>query len=472
MLKKTLCIITLISMLAGTILTLPASAKGVYNMTDVERGQWYYGAVNYVISNRLMVGTTDNTFSPDNIVSRAMFLQTLYMMSEEENKWSSKLADVNEEDWYFDAVSWAEHHKIIDGAEGNVFNPHNDITREEIATMFRKFAEYREYITKDTMRFTDTSLYSDYTSISSWAATSVSWALHMKLINGYEDRTIRPGEHVTRAEVAVMVSRFEDVYINPGSVNWSMVRAINHMGHNLTTPENTLAAFDASKYYGFNYVESDVRLTADRVPVLLHDATINRTARYTDGTELEDYVYLSNLTFDEVRQYDFGIGYNEAYAGTQIPSFDEFIEQCKKLGIHPYVELKPDVGYTAEDIQNIVDIVKKHHWEYNTTWISYGSNLLREVNNLLPYARVGLVCNYISQNIIDTALSLQNGQNQVFVDSLKYDTDSVALCRNNGLPLEIWVVDDENEILQMDSYISGVTSNLLNAGVILNQKYS
>ena len=467
--RKLIALITAMVLLMSVI---PAvSAKGVLNMKDMYRDQWFYSAANYCISNSLMVGTSNVSFSPKNDVTRAMFVQTLYRMSEE--KFSGKsvsFTDVKKKDWFKEAVDWAASHKIVRGVSKKEFHPQDAITREQIAVMIKNYAKYRKYIKNDeTIDSTVLDQYADRDSISSWAKKALAWAVNMHLIGGYTDGTILPKETTNRAEVAVVIAKFCDVLQNPGSVDWAMVRSVNHMGYNLTTPENTEWAFDAAKYNGFNYVETDVRLTKDRVPVLLHDATINRTARYTDGSKLQGNVYLSSLTYDEVRKYDFGIFFNEKYKGTKIPSLEEFIAQCRKLGLHPYLELKPDVGYGEEDIKKIVSIVQKYKWQYNTTWIGYSDRLLKMVREFLPEARLGVVCNYVAPSVIPAARELQNGKNTVFIDSLKFDPDSIELCRKNDFPMEIWVVDDENIILNLDRYVSGVTSNRYSASALLNK---
>ena len=450
----------------------PVSAKGVLNMKDMYRDQWFYSAANYCISNSLMVGTTDDTFSPKQDVTRAMFVQTLYRMSEEKFKGKgTSYSDVKKKDWFKEAVDWASNNEIVKGTSKTEFQPQELITREQIAVMMQNYAKYKGFITDDDPGTReDLSRFSDEGQISYWARDSVSWVVGERLLGGYTDGTLLPQNTTNRAEVAVVIAKFCDVFQNPGSVDWAMVRGVNHMGYNLTTPENTHWAFDASKYNGFNYVETDVRLTKDRVPVLLHDATINRTARNKDGSKIEGNLYLSSLTFDEVRQYDFGIFFDEQYAGTQIPSLDEFIAQCRKLGLHPYLELKPDVGYNDEDIENIVKIVKKYKWQYNTTWISYSDAILAKVEKLLPEARLGVVCNYVAPTVIPQAKKLQNGKNQVFIDSLKFDPDSIQQCRESGFPMEVWVIDDENIILNLDRYISGLTSNRYSASALINKQ--
>jgi hypothetical protein len=107
------------------------------------------------------------------------------------------------------------------------------------------------------------------------------------------------------------------------------VNSVNHRGYNTIAPENTLPAYQLSRKMGFTMVECDVQFTSDDVAVLLHDATIDRTSNGTGN--------INDLTWAEVQQYDFGSWKSADYTGTRIPSFAEFIQLCKYLGLKAYV---------------------------------------------------------------------------------------------------------------------------------------
>lgn len=106
----------------------------------------------------------------------------------------------------------------------------------------------------------------------------------------------------------------------------------SHRGGAATAPENTLPAIAAALAGGFDYVEVDVALTADRQPVLMHDATVDRT---TDG-----HGRLSALTLDQVRTLDAGAWFDPVYAGTPVPTLDEFLDALATSGGRAIIELK------------------------------------------------------------------------------------------------------------------------------------
>lgn len=236
------------------------------------------------------------------------------------------------------------------------------------------------------------------------------------------------------------------------------VNSVNHRGY-YTAPENTLAAYRESAKKGFTMVECDVAFTKDGQAVLLHDNTIDRTS---DGTgNIED------LTFEQVREFDFGSWKDEKYSGEQIPSFEEFISLCRNLSLHPYIEVKWKIP--REHVQILVDTVAKYGMIDKVTWISSSKKCLKAVLEFDSDARVGLVVNRVREKDVEDLLNLGADKGNVFLDcDCGYvDSQAIDLCIRSRIPLEVWTVDDEQKILNLDPYISGVTSNKLVAGQVL-----
>lgn len=243
------------------------------------------------------------------------------------------------------------------------------------------------------------------------------------------------------------------------------VISIAHRGYSTTAPENTLQAYQLAKTKGFDYAECDVNFTSDNMAVLLHDDTIDRTS---DGSG-----NISTMTFDTVRQYDFGSWKSADYAGAKIPTFKEFMKLCKYIGLHPYIELKSAGTYTQEQICSLVNVVKSFGMLRNVTWASNYYDYLTYVVDADPSARIVVFTNSITESTIDTAKSMRTGRNSVIISAYYANISdvSVSLCNDAGIPLEIWTVNSESAILAMDSYISGVLSDSLNAKELLSEHY-
>ena len=250
------------------------------------------------------------------------------------------------------------------------------------------------------------------------------------------------------------------------AINYDLnVKAINHRGYSRQAPENTIPAYIMSKQMGYTYVECDVSFTADSVAVLLHDSTIDRTS---DGSG-----NIQSLTYQQVLQYDFGSWFNRKYAGTKIPTFKEFMMYCKGLALHPYIELKISGGYTEEQIKQVVDEVELCGMKGKVTYISFDAKYLEYVKNYDEEARLGYLAD-VKTFTIKTANSLKTDKNEVFmdVDYRNATEEKVALCIENGLPMEVWTVNDANIIKKLNPYVSGVTSDNQIAGKILYDLYS
>ena len=234
------------------------------------------------------------------------------------------------------------------------------------------------------------------------------------------------------------------------------INSVNHRGYH-DAPENTLAAFRMSKEKGFDMVECDVRFTEDGKPVLLHDATVNRTSNGKGN--------VAELTLEEVRQFDFGSWKNKAYAGEQIPTFEEFVDLCVELNLHPYVEVK---GATFEQTQNLVDIVNKA--DLAVTWISYNKDVLNWLADLRAQDRFGLVTNRVTEDGLQFLKDLSQ-KAPVFIDTnyIFLTKKQIKLCKSYGIPLEVWTVNTQSVIESLDEYVSGVTSDHLNAQTIFSK---
>lgn len=234
------------------------------------------------------------------------------------------------------------------------------------------------------------------------------------------------------------------------------IRAVSHRGLNRVAPENTLPAYVEARKAGFEYAETDVAFTKDGYAVLLHDITVDRTS---DGTG-----NIKDLTFAQVRAMDFGSWFSPAYAGTQIPTFEEFISLCKKIGLKPYVELRE---MTAEQAQSLVTIVKRYGMAKQTTWICTSTVTLSAISEAYPAARLGLGCGTLTEALVSSATALRNDHNDVFIDTSDTSANAVSLMMAADIEGEVWTVWTEAAINSLNPYFTGVTSDNLVAGSVL-----
>ena len=173
--------------------------------TDVTEDSWYNDAVAYVYGHGLMTGTDSRTFSPDTVTTRGMIVTMLYRLENEPEVSGSSFADVAAGSWYADAVTWAEQNDIVNGYDDDTFAPNDTITREQLGTIFYRYASYKGY---DVSESADLGNFSDDSAVSSYAQTALSWANAAGLINGMGDGTLSPKGSATRAQAAAIIMRF------------------------------------------------------------------------------------------------------------------------------------------------------------------------------------------------------------------------------------------------------------------------
>lgn len=180
---------------------------------DVAGGAWYYDAVRYVNENGLMTGTSANTFAPDLTATRSMIVTILYRLEgspDIENEiWGYPFKDVDANAWYATAVYWARMNGIVAGYSDELFGPDDIITREQMATILYRYAQYKGY---DTTAKADLSNYTDAAQVGSWAADAIHWANAEGLVSGTSSTTLSPQGSATRSQVAMILTRFCERY--------------------------------------------------------------------------------------------------------------------------------------------------------------------------------------------------------------------------------------------------------------------
>ncbi len=177
--------------------------------TDVAEEQWFYDAVKYVYDAELMNGVTETTFEPDSNLTRGMLATILYRMAGMPaiTGEGNAFTDVAAGSWYADAIDWAAENGIVEGYGDGTFFPDNDITREQMATILYRYAQYMDV---DVSVGEDTNIlsYADFDEISEYAIPALQWACGAGVITGVTEDTLVPQGTATRAQVSTILMRY------------------------------------------------------------------------------------------------------------------------------------------------------------------------------------------------------------------------------------------------------------------------
>lgn len=218
---------------------------------------------------------------------------------------------------------------------------------------------------------------------------------------------------------------------------------VSHRGYNAKYPEGSNIAYSEGVKDGFSEFETDIRFTKDGVPVIQHDATINRLARNQDGSAINGNKYVGSYTLDELNQYDYGIYKGQEFKGTKLQTFDELIKTLSMLGATSLqVELKDN--HSKEQKRLLYDTVAKYHFTDKTTWISFYWDYLDDFKAFNPDSKFVLLAGEKKAGLIDKAKSLDNGKNNVAI-SMFYPVISKALVdeyKSYGYDTYAWTVND------------------------------
>lgn len=175
---------------------------------DVKTADWFYNDVKYVYEKGMMAGTAADVFAPNATTTRAMIVTILYRLEGSPAvTGTSSFVDVPAGQWYTDAVNWAAANQIVKGTSATTFAPNDSITREQMAAILYRYAQYKGY---DVTKNADLSGYSDNGQVSAYAKDALAWANAAKLINGVTNTTLAPQGNATRAQVSAILHRFCD----------------------------------------------------------------------------------------------------------------------------------------------------------------------------------------------------------------------------------------------------------------------
>ena len=183
---------------------------GANPFTDVSEKDWFYGDVMFVYENGLMLGTSKTLFSPHGTATCGMMATILWRMEgSPAPKGKNSFTDVEAGKWYADAITWTAENGIFAGYGKDKFGPDDPITREQLAAIFYRYADYKGY---DLTVKGNLDKFKDADKITDYAKTAMQWAVGSSLVKGKSGNLLDPQGTATRAEIAAMLHRFIEKY--------------------------------------------------------------------------------------------------------------------------------------------------------------------------------------------------------------------------------------------------------------------
>ena len=217
--------------------------------------------------------------------------------------------------------------------------------------------------------------------------------------------------------------------------NWPYPRWVAHRGGGKLAPENTLAAFRLGAQHGYRMFECDVKLSADDVPFLMHDATLDRT---TTGTGIG-----GQHKWNDLSQLDAGSWHSRAHAGEPLPSFENIAHYCLRNGYFLNIEIKPTPG-TERHTGEVVARHAARLWLGSAVpplLTSFDPEALEGAQTVQPELPRGLLLDKLWKGWLENALTL--GCEAIVCNHALWDTSTVTQAKSAGFRTLSYTVNDE-----------------------------
>ncbi|KHE71848.1 glycerophosphodiester phosphodiesterase [Halobacillus sp. BBL2006] len=204
-----------------------------------------------------------------------------------------------------------------------------------------------------------------------------------------------------------------------------------HRGASKLAPENTMTAFELAAAAGADGIETDVQLTKDHIPVLIHDENLRRT---TNGTG-----FVQDNTYAELRLLDAGSWFNPKFSDSSIVSLDEFLDWFKDQPMFLNAELKTNV-IEYKNIESIVYNSLKRAGVIDRTVISsFNADSITRMKNINPSIQTAFLTSTKMRNLAGYAKSLE--ADALHVKHRLLDKRLAKKCSKNKLDLRIYTVN-------------------------------
>ncbi len=228
-------------------------------------------------------------------------------------------------------------------------------------------------------------------------------------------------------------------------------------------PSNSMLLFEYGYEQGYRFVEADIFITADGIPVLSHDATINARARNEDGTALAETVAIEETTYEELLQYDFGLVYTKKYPGTRIATLAQLLDFCRE---HDMLFMADVKWMSRSDMVSIVyNTVKSHGMLDKTVWCMPTNAAMTELTGMDSNLMIEVEGNVAS------GLAWKSRARAVFIGSSSYWTvftaEMAAQAHAQGFYLNAWTVNNQEsaDALWANGCDFITTNELLNSSI-------
>lgn len=235
--KRIISVILALMMLVSAAVVVNA-ADDDWPYKDVGKKKWFYTAIKYSVDNGLMNGTSKTKFSPNDPMTRAMFVTVLGRLCGAEEIMENTFSDVKMNQYYAGYVGWAVKIGVVSGYPDGTFKPDANVNRQEAAAMLSRYIEHEGLL----LDFVDElpGKYSDDAKFQKWTREFIEELSFYGIFEGDENGKFAPKDNLTRAQGATLFMRLHEMFGNAKSAS-EIVSAYDL----INTPESFISNFDS-----------------------------------------------------------------------------------------------------------------------------------------------------------------------------------------------------------------------------------
>ncbi len=270
---------------------------------------------------------------------------------------------------------------------------------------------------------------------------------------------LRPSERGTAPKKWAAISIIRAVYKlgeKMSSTPENKLEIVAHRGFSAIAPENTLFAFAAAIERGADSLEFDVQLSRDGVPVVIHDATLDRIGG-TPGLVREK-------TLEQLKAIDVGSWFDGQFSGERIPTLEEALAAAKPIKKYIYFDVKPHCEWADAEVGEFVKMLHEGKWENRCVVSSFNERFVERVRQRAPEFASGYIVASAEayQSQLEKAAAAGNSVMISLYELLLENPALVEISRSQGVDVVAWTVDNLEEVRQLAARgVSRIITNSL-----------
>src|SRR5690625_3987518 len=227
---------------------------------------------------------------------------------------------------------------------------------------------------------------------------------------------------------------------------------IAHRGASAYRPENTIAAIQKALDQGAGAIELDVRLSEDDIPVICHDATINRTSSGKG--------YIHNLSLEKLKKYDFGSHFSKVFKKETIPTLEEVFQFIGDRSIQLHIEIKngPIIPENLE--RHVVEMVYQYNFQDRVIYSSFDHFSLKRITQIDPRAKIGLLLHMNLIHLFDYIEHTSLHLHSIHPNHFYVTEQMIEEAHRRNVEVNVYTVNKKKQALQYKKMeVDGLITN-------------